>query len=200
MAGSSWRQPALRAACGEGNSKTGPDHAARLIHLAPQSRMLVARSAFLFHRQTSRALLPCRSALARCTDHLGVPYIGSSNAPPPPTARPLHTDAAAAMPSGELPAALQGLQPEALWRFFGELSAIPRPSKHEGRCVLRTCDAWAAGRCRVRPVPWPRVAAAAVPGLQALAEALWPVSTLPSAGCWTGSRALPRSAAWSGSR
>lgn len=33
--------------------------------------------------------------------------------------------------SPPLPAALEGLQPAALWRFFGELSAIPRPSKHE---------------------------------------------------------------------
>ncbi|PSC67193.1 aminoacyl-histidine dipeptidase [Micractinium conductrix] len=39
------------------------------------------------------------------------------------------------MPSGELPAALQGLEPEALWRHFGELSKIPRPSKHEGRVL-----------------------------------------------------------------
>jgi hypothetical protein len=39
----------------------------------------------------------------------------------------------AAVAPGELPAALQGLQPEALWRHFGELSKLPRPSKHEGR-------------------------------------------------------------------
>ncbi|KAI3439136.1 hypothetical protein D9Q98_001544 [Chlorella vulgaris] len=32
-------------------------------------------------------------------------------------------------------AALQGLQPEALWRHFGELSKIPRPSKHEDRVL-----------------------------------------------------------------
>ena len=29
--------------------------------------------------------------------------------------------------------AVAGLQPPALWRFFAELSQIPRPSKHEER-------------------------------------------------------------------
>lgn len=47
--------------------------------------------------------------------------------------------AATAMPADTGPvAALQGLQPEALWRHFGELSKIPRPSKHEDRCVCST--------------------------------------------------------------
>lgn len=53
------------------------------------------------------------------------------------------------MPSGELPAALQGLQPEALWRFFGELSAIPRPSKHEGRVLD-----WLKGFAKERGLEW----------------------------------------------
>ena len=29
--------------------------------------------------------------------------------------------------------ALEGLEPEALWRYFGALTQLPRPSKHEGR-------------------------------------------------------------------
>lgn len=41
--------------------------------------------------------------------------------------------ASAAAAAGELPPALAGLEPAALWRHFGELSKIPRPSKHEGR-------------------------------------------------------------------
>lgn len=40
---------------------------------------------------------------------------------------------AAASPSSVLPPALEGLQPETLWRHFGTLSSIPRPSNHEGR-------------------------------------------------------------------
>lgn len=32
--------------------------------------------------------------------------------------------------------AVAGLQPAALWKFFAELSQIPRPSKHETRCVF----------------------------------------------------------------
>ena len=31
--------------------------------------------------------------------------------------------------------AVAGLEPEALWRYFAELTQIPRPSKHEGKCV-----------------------------------------------------------------
>lgn len=34
-----------------------------------------------------------------------------------------------------LPAALEGLEPPALWKIFGQLSAIPRPSKHEERVL-----------------------------------------------------------------
>lgn len=112
-----------------------------------RSRML-ARSTLLFKRQVTSRALPFRSALV-CTNRIGAPSIGSREASPPPTAqqpRPLHSAAAAAaMPSGELPAALQGLQPEALWRFFGELSTIPRPSKHEHRCDLAT--SWWRAKC-----------------------------------------------------
>lgn len=42
---------------------------------------------------------------------------------------------AATATAGELPPALVGLEPAALWRHFGELSKIPRPSKHEGRVL-----------------------------------------------------------------
>lgn len=56
---------------------------------------------------------------------------------PPPTRSAfacLHRDMPSAVAAnGGLPAALQGLQPEGLWRHFGELSKIPRPSKHEER-------------------------------------------------------------------
>lgn len=31
--------------------------------------------------------------------------------------------------------AVAGLEPEALWRYFAELTQIPRPSKHEEKCV-----------------------------------------------------------------
>ena len=34
--------------------------------------------------------------------------------------------------------AVAGLQPAALWKFFAELTQIPRPSKHEERCALST--------------------------------------------------------------
>lgn len=34
--------------------------------------------------------------------------------------------------------AVAGLQPAALWKFFAELTQIPRPSKHEERCALPT--------------------------------------------------------------
>ncbi|KAL4434503.1 hypothetical protein ABPG75_000944 [Micractinium tetrahymenae] len=99
--------------------------------------MRLARAALLFHRQASK-LLPFRSALGRCS-HLSAPLTWISTTRRSHPAALLHVPAAAtaaaAMPSGELPAALQGLQPEALWRFFGELSKIPRPSKHEGRVL-----------------------------------------------------------------
>ncbi|EFN51344.1 hypothetical protein CHLNCDRAFT_59267 [Chlorella variabilis] len=58
---------------------------------------------------------------------------------PPPTRSAfacLHRDMPSAVAAnGGLPAALQGLQPEGLWRHFGELSKIPRPSKHEERVL-----------------------------------------------------------------
>lgn len=38
---------------------------------------------------------------------------------------------------GPLPAALEGLQPAGLWSVFGKLTSLPRPSKHEDRCVPR---------------------------------------------------------------
>jgi dipeptidase D len=44
-----------------------------------------------------------------------------------------------------LPAALEGLEPATLWSLFGQLSAIPRPSKHEGQ-VLAWLKAFAAER------------------------------------------------------
>jgi hypothetical protein len=43
------------------------------------------------------------------------------------------TNGSAASAQNGLPAALLGLQPEVVWQHFGELSKIPRPSKHEGR-------------------------------------------------------------------
>lgn len=49
------------------------------------------------------------------------------------------------MPASELPAALQGLEPAGIWAHFGELSKIPRPSKHEGR-VLDWLKQFAADR------------------------------------------------------
>ena len=78
---------------------------------------------------------------------------------------------AAVVAAGELPEALRGLQPEGLWRHFATLSSIPRPSKHEGRCVHaeRSTARWGAGRpaaaacCRsaaaARPCGWPPAAA-----------------------------------------
>ncbi|GAB4815754.1 hypothetical protein N2152v2_002800 [Parachlorella kessleri] len=41
--------------------------------------------------------------------------------------------------------ALEGLEPEALWRYFGALTQLPRPSKHEGR-VLEWLKAFASER------------------------------------------------------
>eukprot|EP00198_Chlamydomonas_reinhardtii_P009812 XP_001699149.1 predicted protein [Chlamydomonas reinhardtii] len=32
-------------------------------------------------------------------------------------------------------AAIAGLQPPALWKFFAQLTQIPRPSKHEARVL-----------------------------------------------------------------
>lgn len=45
--------------------------------------------------------------------------------------------ASSTMPSNvsPLPEALEGLEPRSLWRYFGELSSIPRPSKHEGKVL-----------------------------------------------------------------
>lgn len=45
--------------------------------------------------------------------------------------------------------ALQGLEPQSLWYFFGELSKIPRPSKQEG-LVLD----WLKQFARERGLPW----------------------------------------------
>lgn len=41
-----------------------------------------------------------------------------------------------------LPPALEGLEPATLWRFFAQLSEIPRPSKHEEKCVGWGCCGW----------------------------------------------------------
>ena len=48
-------------------------------------------------------------------------------------------------PAVSAPAAVSGLEPAALWRFFGELTQIPRPSKREG-AVLAYLRAFAAER------------------------------------------------------
>ena len=58
---------------------------------------------------------------------------GRSRAPSAARARAMCTGAAAAPPPRvRAPEALAGLEPAALWRFFGELTQIPRPSKKEG--------------------------------------------------------------------
>jgi dipeptidase D len=37
-------------------------------------------------------------------------------------------------------AAVCGLEPAAVWHWFGQLSQIPRPSKHEGRVLTWLTD------------------------------------------------------------
>ena len=48
---------------------------------------------------------------------------------------PSSTNMTPSATSASLPDAIQGLAPESLWRFFAELSEIPRPSKHEGKVL-----------------------------------------------------------------
>ena len=50
------------------------------------------------------------------------------------TRRPASMGAPAASPLADANVAtVAGLTPQPLWRFFGELSALPRPSKQEER-------------------------------------------------------------------
>jgi hypothetical protein len=49
------------------------------------------------------------------------------------SSRHAHTCSASAMANTTLPAALEGLEPAGLWALFGQLSSIPRPSKHEDK-------------------------------------------------------------------
>ena len=44
--------------------------------------------------------------------------------------------------------AVEGLKPEGLWRYFNEISLIPRESRHEGR--IRDYIAGEAGRLGLR--------------------------------------------------
>lgn len=44
-----------------------------------------------------------------------------------------------------LPSALEGLEPAGLWKYFGALTQLPRPSKHEGK-VLEYLKAFAEER------------------------------------------------------
>ena len=93
------------------------------------------------------ALASNRASLA--ANHLLASTLLSSRLAP--VRRSPLTPAAAAASEGRapsatgLPPALEGLQPEALWRHFGELSKIPRPSKHEER-VLEWLKKFAADR------------------------------------------------------
>ena len=67
------------------------------------------------------------------------------------TTRPSHRSATTTttqMPSA-LPQALEGLEPPALWEIFGQLSSIPRPSKHEERVL-----AWLKDFAQTHNLEW----------------------------------------------